>query len=116
MEGGVAVGASLHHSELARARVRLSCRRHGKREESIAKLDYSLLSDMPLSLNNTPDSPAIASLGPPLEAEGSRPPGEPKIPCKTEMPRAGFEPAAYSLGGSRSVQLSYRGERWRYRF
>jgi integrase len=26
-----------------------------------------------------------------------------------EMPRAGFEPAAYSLGGSRSIQLSYRG-------
>src|SRR6478672_421400 len=27
------------------------------------------------------------------------------------MPRAGVEPAAYSLGGSRSIQLSYRGAR-----
>jgi hypothetical protein len=27
------------------------------------------------------------------------------------VPRAGFEPAAYSLGGSRSIRLSYRGSR-----
>src|SRR3954447_16256557 len=30
-------------------------------------------------------------------------------PAATEMPRAGFEPAAYPLGGDRSIQLSYRG-------
>src|SRR5919199_6323753 len=30
-------------------------------------------------------------------------------------PRAGVEPAAYSLGGSRSIQLSYRGSWPAYR-
>ena len=29
--------------------------------------------------------------------------------CKQAVPRAGFEPATYPLGGDRSIQLSYRG-------
>jgi hypothetical protein len=29
--------------------------------------------------------------------------------AKSSMPRAGFEPATYRLGGGRSFQLSYRG-------
>ena len=37
-----------------------------------------------------------------------------RAPCagaRASVPRAGFEPAAYSLGGSRSIRLSYRGRR-----
>ena len=41
--------------------------------------------------------------------------GRPKVArprekaCSEEVPRAGFEPAAYPLGGDRSIQLRYRG-------
>ena len=35
--------------------------------------------------------------------------GYSESPWKRRTPRPGFEPGAYSLGGSRSIQLSYRG-------
>ena len=34
-----------------------------------------------------------------------------RLRALSRAPRAGFEPAAYSLGGSRSIRLSYRGRR-----